>query len=65
VLVSVSPEMSALGAADLAAGAHRSRPIREFHPAISDDERRTRREAWHAAVRRARMATPVLEESLG
>ena len=35
-----------------------------FDPAISDDERHTRREAWHAAVRRSRMATPELEESL-
>jgi len=64
VLVSTSPEMSALGAADLAAGGRRERPVRAFHPAISEDERHTRREAWHAAVRRSRMATPELEESL-
>jgi glycerol kinase len=64
VLVSTSPEMSALGAADLAAGGRRERPVRAFDPAISEDERQTRREAWHAAVRRSRMATPELEESL-
>ncbi|MDA0172204.1 FGGY family carbohydrate kinase [Solirubrobacter taibaiensis] len=64
VHVSTSPEMSALGAADLAAGGRRERPTRTFEPAISDDERHTRREAWHAAVRRSRMATPELEGSL-
>jgi glycerol kinase len=64
VLVSASPEMSALGVADLAAGGHRARPTRAFHPAIGDDERATRREAWHAAVRRSRMASPELEETL-
>ncbi|MDA0180084.1 FGGY family carbohydrate kinase [Solirubrobacter phytolaccae] len=64
VHVSASPEMSALGAADLAAGGRRERPVRTFEPAISDDERHTRREAWHAAVRRSRMATPELEASL-
>lgn len=64
VHVSASPEMSALGVADLAAGARRTRPARTFEPAISEDERHTRREEWHAAVRRSRMTTPELEESL-
>lgn len=66
VLVSTSPEMSALGVADLAAGGRRERPVRAFEPAISEDERLTRREAWRAAVRRARLqtATPQLEGSL-
>lgn len=64
VLVSCSPEMSALGVADLAAGGRRERPTRAFRPALTDDERHARREAWHAAVRRSRMANPQLEESL-
>ncbi|MBE2315841.1 glycerol kinase [Solirubrobacter sp. CPCC 204708] len=64
VHVSTSPEMSALGVADLAAGGRRERPTRTFVPAISDDERHARREAWHAAVRRSRMASPELEGSL-
>jgi len=65
VLVSTSPEMSALGAADLAAGVRRERPARTFEPAITEDERHARRDAWHGAVRRSRLtATPVLEGSL-
>jgi glycerol kinase len=54
VLASESPEMSALGVADLAAGVRHVRPAREFHPRIGADERAARREAWHAAVRRSR-----------
>jgi len=65
VLVSSSPEMSALGVADLAAGGRRDRPARTFEPTISNDERQARREAWHAAVRRSRHHEPVLEGSLG
>jgi len=57
VLASASPEMSALGVADMAAGVRRARPTREFHPRIGADERATRREAWHAAVRRSRAET--------
>ena len=65
VLVSTPPEMSALGAADLAAGVRRARPARTFEPAITEDERHARRDAWHGAVRRSRLsAAPVLEGSL-
>ncbi len=64
VVASSSPEMSALGAADLAAGARRPRAGREYAPRLSEDERETRREAWHAAVRRARAQTRQLEETL-
>jgi glycerol kinase len=57
-----SPEMSALGAADLAAGVRRARPVRVYEPRLSEDERRHRREAWGEAVARARHHQ--LQESL-
>jgi hypothetical protein len=62
VLASTSPEMSALGVADMALGHRTPRPTREYSPAISSDERRHRRAAWREAVERAR--THELEETL-
>ncbi len=77
VLARTTAEMSALGAAHMAGAAigiwsgesglaHLDRPAREFHPAVNNDERRRRREAWQDAVRRSRspVITPELEESL-
>nr|WP_284251175.1 FGGY-family carbohydrate kinase [Litorihabitans aurantiacus] len=72
VHVSGEPEASALGAAMLAAqglghtwpraevdaSSSPSQPQRVVTPAIDDDERRARREAWRTAVARSR-GTPV------
>ena len=62
VLASSSPEMSALGAADLARGRRAPRATRAFTPAIGADEREHRRAAWREAVCRSR--THQLQESL-